>query len=206
MSPDPQPRKVLVIEDETPVRESFRNFLEDQLYTVFEASNGQDGIELFERCQPDVVLIDLRMPVMNGHQVLEKLVTQSPDTPLIIVSGTGHIGDTIEALHLGAWDYLLKPVTDLNMLDHAIKTALERARLIAENRQYQQDLEKLVEERTSDLNGKIEELTRINRMALGRERRIIELKRQINNLHAELGRGPQYGSPDLVAEDPSLLD
>jgi DNA-binding NtrC family response regulator len=205
MTPAPQP-KVLVIEDEQPVRDSFRNFLEDQLYTVFEASNGREGIELFDECQPDIALIDLRMPVMNGHQVLEKLSRKAPDTPLIIVSGTGHIGDTVEALHLGAWDYLLKPVTDLSMLEHAIRQALERTRLIRENREYQQHLEEQVEGRTRELNEKVVELTRFNRMAVGRERRIIELKRQINKLLGELGREPQYKSPDIVEEDPSLID
>lgn len=205
MSPTPRP-KVLVIEDEEPVRESFRNFLEDQLYEVFEAANGREGVELFNTCNPDVVLIDLRMPVMNGHQVLEKLVPQAPDTPLIIVSGTGHIGDTIEALHLGAWDYLLKPVADLNMLDHAITTALDRARLKVENRKHQEILEKQVAERTRELNTKVEELTRFNKIAVGRERRIIELKRQINKLQVELGREPQYKSPDVIEEDPGLLD
>lgn len=205
MSPTPRP-KVLVIEDEEPVRESFRNFLEDQDYDVFEATNGREGIALFAQCQPDIVLVDLRMPVMNGHQVLEKLVPQAPDTPLIIVSGTGHIGDTVEALHLGAWDYLLKPVTDLNMLEHAITNALERARLIEENRAYQTGLEMQVEERTRELNEKVAELTRFNKMAVGRERRIIELKRQINKLLLELGRDPQYKSPDVIEEDPSLLD
>ena len=205
MSQTPRP-KVLVIEDEDPVRESFRNFLEDQDYEVFDAANGREGVELFGQCQPDVVLIDLRMPTMNGHQVLEKLAPQAPDTPLIIVSGTGHIGDTVEALHLGAWDYLLKPVTDLNILEHAITKALERARLIVENRAYQQGLEAQVEERTRELNDKVGELTRFNKMAVGRERRIIELKRQINKLLAELGREPQYKSPDVIEEDPSLLD
>ena len=68
------------------------------------------------------------------------------------MSGTGNIGDTVEALHLGAWNYLLKPVTDLNILDHAITTALERAQLIVENREYQQGLEKQVEERTRAAN------------------------------------------------------
>ena len=194
MTSHPQP-KILVIEDEQPVRDSFRNFLEDQLYEVFEAVNGREGVELFQTCQPDVVLIDLRMPEMNGHQVLERLAPAAPDTPLIIVSGTGHIGDTVEALHLGAWDYLLKPVTDLSMLDHAITKALERARLIRENRAYQTGLEKLVEERTLELNAKVEELTRFNK-----------LKRQINKLLCELGREPQYESPDMIEEDPNLID
>ncbi|MBT8046695.1 MAG: response regulator, partial [Pontiella sp.] len=93
--------KVLAIDDEQPVLDSFRNFLEDQLHTVYTASNGRIGIELFDQHQPDIVLVDLRMPEMNGHEVLERLSQKSPDTPLIVVSGTGTIADTVEALHLG---------------------------------------------------------------------------------------------------------
>ncbi len=200
------PVKVLVIDDEEPVRESFQHFLEDESYTVFTAANGREGLEVFDEQQPDVVVLDLRMPEMSGHEVLENLSTKSPDTPLIVVSGTGHISDTVEALHLGAWDYLLKPVTDLSMLKHAVKRVLERATLIQENRGHQQHLEEEVERRTRELTEKIEEMSRFNRMAVGRERRIIELKRHINTLLEELGRQPKYKSPDVIDEDPSLIE
>ena len=200
------PASVLVIEDEEAVRESFRNYLEDQSYTVHEASNGREGLDLFRRHQPDIVILDLRMPEVTGHEVLAKLTEQSPDTPIIVVSGTGHVGDTVEALHLGAWDYLLKPVTDLSMLEHSIKQALDRARLIRENRNYQLHLKDEVESRTKELTGKVEEMSRFNRMAIGRERRIIELKRQINGLLRELGREHQYKSPDVIDEDTSLIE
>ena len=198
--------EVLVIEDETPVRESFREFLEDQLYIVHEATNGAEGVAQFNEHHPDVVVLDLRMPEMNGHQVLEQLSAQSPDTPLIVVSGTGNISDTIEALHLGAWDYLLKPVTDLNILEHAIKQALEKARLIKENRDYQKLLEEKVDQRTSELTEKMDQMVRFNKMAIGRERRVIELKRMINGLLRELGREPKFESPEKIEEDSSLIE
>jgi len=75
----------------------------------------------------------------------------SPDTPVIVVSGTGRLEDAIEALRLGAWDYLLKPVEDMSILAHAVKKSLERAKLIVENREHQHQLEKLVAERTAEL-------------------------------------------------------
>lgn len=200
------PVGVLVIEDEEPVRDSFRNYLEDQFYTVYEAVNGREGLELFNRHQPDVVILNLRMPEMNGHEVLQEISMKSPDIPLIVVSGTGDIGDTTEALRLGAWDYLLKPVSDLSMLEISIKQVLKRARLISKNRDYQQHLKDEVERRTKELTGKVEEMSRFNRMAIGRERRIIELKRQINVLLKELGRNAQYKSPDVIDEDPSLIE
>jgi putative two-component system response regulator len=204
MKPEQQP-KVLVIDDDDAVRESFRFYLEDNNYTVTEAANGREGLDSFFNDPPDIVLVDLRMPEVSGHRVLEKISKKSPDTPLIVISGTGHINDVVEALRLGAWDYLLKPVDDLTIVNHSISKVLERARLLRENRVYQQHLEEKVEQRTQELTKKVEEMTRFNRMAVGRERRIIELKRQINTLLTELGREPQYRSPDMIEEDLTLL-
>jgi DNA-binding NtrC family response regulator len=205
MKTKPQP-KVLVIDDDTAVRESFRFYLEDLDYAVVGAGNGREGLDCFAREHPDIVLVDLRMPEMDGHQVLEALSLEAPDTPLIVISGTGDNTDTVKALQLGAWDYILKPVKDLSIVEHAITQGLERSRLLLENREYQQHLENEVARRTRELTEKMEEMTRFNRMAIGRERRIIELKRQINALQAELGREPKYRSPELIEEDPSLLD
>lgn len=198
--------KVLIIEDEQSVRESFCNYLEDLHYTVLEADSGVRGLELFGQHQPDIVITDLRMPNMNGHEVLARLAEQSPDTPLIVASGTGTISDTVEALHLGAWDYLLKPVSDLSILEHAVTKSLDRARLLKENREYQLHLENEVDRRTQELTDKVDEMSRFNKMAMGRERRIIELKREINELLTELGRAPKFKSPDLIDKDTSLSE
>jgi len=205
MQSDQQP-KVLVIDDDDTVRESFRCYLEDNGYAICEAANGREGLTLFSAENPDIVLVDLRMPEVDGYQVLEKISQASPDTPLIVVSATGRIGDAVEALHLGAWDYLLKPLSDLSIVDHSISKALERARLLRENRDYQKHLEEEVERRTAELTQKVEEMSRFNRMAVGRERRIIELKRIVNSLLAELDREPRFKSPNMLKEDPSLLD
>ncbi|WP_372795033.1 response regulator [Pontiella sp.] len=189
---------ILIIEDERPVRDSYRNFLEDLEFTVLEAPDGPAGIALFEAHHPDVVILDLRMPKMSGHDVMRALSAIDPFTPMIVVSGTADIADTVEALHLGAWDYLLKPITDLNILENSIRQVLARARKMTENRKYQQQLEQDVERRTRELTGKMEEMTRFNKMAMGRERRIIELKRMINDLLVELGRPPKFKSPNLI--------
>jgi len=143
--------KVLTIDDEDPVRLSISAFLEDYNYEVLEAVNGKIGLEIFNKERPDLVLVDLRMPEMDGLEVLEKIIKKSPDTPIIVVSGAGIISDIIEALHLGAWDYLLKPLTDMEVLYHSVEKALERARLINENRKYRKHLEDEVEKRTKEL-------------------------------------------------------
>ncbi|MCW8908480.1 MAG: EAL domain-containing protein [Sedimenticola sp.] len=154
---------ILTIDDEQAVRESFHLYLEDFGFTVLEAENGRIGIRLFDELRPDLVLVDLRMPEVDGLQVLDHVVSRSPDTPVLVVSGTGVIDDVIEALHLGAWDYLLKPVQDLSVLLHAVRKNLERSRLTRENRAYQERLEEKVRLRTEELWRANEELHQINR-------------------------------------------
>ncbi|MET1255340.1 response regulator [Aliikangiella maris] len=133
--------KVLVIDDEPLVRESVVIYLEDSGYQVFEAVDGQQGIEHFCEFNPDVVLCDLRMPGMDGLEVLRKLNEISPNTPIIIVSGAGQIQDVVEALRLGALDYLVKPITDMAVLENAIINALRRHQLEEENKAYRKELE-----------------------------------------------------------------
>lgn len=135
---------ILTIDDEAFIRISFRNFLEDCDYRVLEADNGRAGVEIFQREHPDLVLLDLRMPEMDGLEVLQVITAQAPDTPVIVVSGTGVLSDALEALRLGAWDYLMKPVEDLSVMQHAVERALERSRLLKENRNYKKHLEEIV--------------------------------------------------------------
>jgi len=142
---------VLIIDDERPIRNSFRGFLEDLEYSVLEADNGRVGLEIFKKERPHIVIVDLRMPGMNGFEVVERAVEHSPDTPVIIVSGAGSISDAVAAMRLGAWDYVVKPVEDLSVLALVIEKSLERSRLIRENRAYQEQLEEKVAARTEAL-------------------------------------------------------
>ncbi len=142
---------ILTIEDDFHVRSSFRHFLEDCDYRVLEASNGRDGLELVEEVSPDLVLVDLIMPEMAGLEVLEHLSEIVPDLPVVVVSGTGCISDVVLALRKGAWDYLLKPLEDLEVLRHVVERGLERARLIGEHKAYQSKLEEKVKRRTLQL-------------------------------------------------------
>ena len=138
---DKTPRTILTVDDEDAVRWSIKTYLEDCGYRVLEAKNGRAGLEVFERERPDLVLADLRMPEMNGIDLMQAILALSPQTPVIIVSGTGVISDAIEAIRLGAWDYVLKPIRDMAVLSHRIDRSLERARLRQENEEYQRHLE-----------------------------------------------------------------
>jgi len=135
---------ILVIDDEPGIRESLAAYLEDSGYNILEAENGQRGLELVGEHGPDLVLTDLQMPVMGGLEVLAGMASQYSEIPVIIVSGQGELNDAIQALKLGAWDYLTKPVQDMAMLEHAVERSLERARLLRQNQAYQEQLETTV--------------------------------------------------------------
>ncbi|MBV1908569.1 MAG: response regulator [Kangiellaceae bacterium] len=132
---------ILVIDDEALVRESMAIYLEDSGFNVIQAVDGKQGVAMFEEFRPDLVLCDLRMPEMDGMAVLSKMGEIAPEIPIIIVSGAGQINDVVEALRLGALDYLVKPITDMAVLENAVDNALHRTHLEAENQTYKDELE-----------------------------------------------------------------
>lgn len=124
---------LLIIDDDEVVRASLAAYLEDSGFSVLQASNGQQGLQVFERDQPDLVICDLRMPQMGGLELIRQVTERAPQTPVIVVSGAGVMNDAVEALRLGAADYLIKPLEDLAVLEHSVRRALDRARLLVEN-------------------------------------------------------------------------
>jgi len=142
---------ILTIDDEKAIRLSFKEYLTDFGYNVITAENGRIGINVFREKNPSLILCDLRMPEVDGLEVIRVVSEESPETPIIVVSGTGVITDVIEALHRGAWDYILKPIKNLSELTHVIKTNLEKSQLKKENREYQDHLEIMVAQKTAEL-------------------------------------------------------
>lgn len=133
--------KILTIDDEAGIRSAIGAYLEDSGFEIIEAENGRIGIEQCRSQKPDLVLCDLRMPEVDGLEVLATLGSEFPDMPFIVVSGMGGLGDAIEALKLGAWDYITKPIQDMAVLEHAIRNSLERSRLLQQNEEYREHLE-----------------------------------------------------------------
>ena len=132
---------VLLIDDDVAVRQSISTYLEDSGFDVTQAASGFEGVERLKTTSPDVILTDLRMPGMDGKQVMQEAKSWKPETPVIVVSGMGVVKDVVEALRLGAADYLVKPLVDMEMLVIAIKRALERRELKSENLVYREQLE-----------------------------------------------------------------
>ena len=134
-------QQILVIDDEEYVRDSMAKFLEDFGYQVNQAENGRRGLEMIRYGRPDLILCDLRMPEMDGLEFLGELSEIDSQTPTIIISGAGNVGDTVQALRLGAWDYIIKPIHDMDVLRHSVDRVMERKRLLEEQAQYRKDLE-----------------------------------------------------------------
>lgn len=135
------PATLLIIDDDEVVRLSLADYLEDSGFNVLQASNGQQGLQIFEREQPDLIICDLRMPQVDGLTLLRRISELSIDTPVLVLSGAGVMSDVVEALRLGAADYLIKPLEDLMVLEHSVNRALDRARLRLENDRYRVKLE-----------------------------------------------------------------
>ena len=120
---------ILVVEDECYVRESLTAYLEDIGCRVLVAENGQSGLELFRSEAPDLVMTDLRMPVMDGFVLVEAISAEAEFTPIIVVSGVGAVDEAVRAMRLGAWDYLSKPIMNLEELQIVLERCLDRARI-----------------------------------------------------------------------------
>ncbi len=163
MSAEPSlKRRVLIIDDEDIIRDSVSTYLEDSGFVVYRAGDGREGLRRFRELTPDVVLLDLRMPRMDGIEVLAAIAEQLDEIPVIVVTGAGVLQDAVAALRLGAFDFVTKPIVDMAVLEHAVNRALERTRLIEENRRYQAHLKDEISSRTKDLHRRSEQLLAAN--------------------------------------------
>jgi sigma-B regulation protein RsbU (phosphoserine phosphatase) len=143
---------VLTIEDEAPIRRGIAAYLEDSGFHMLEADDGIRGLEVMRTQRPDAVLCDLRLPGMDGLEVLSTITREFPETPVIVVSGVGQLSYAVQALKRGAWDYVTKPIPEMGVLEGALWRALERARLLRENRRYRMHLEALNRELSRTLH------------------------------------------------------
>ena len=124
--------RILIIDDERAIRSTLREILEYESYQVDDAVDGPTGLELVSKESYDVILCDIKMPQMDGIEVLEK-VQQMTDAPMVMISGHGNIETAVEAIKKGAYDYIAKPL-DLNRLLITIRNAMDKSRLVTETK------------------------------------------------------------------------
>jgi DNA-binding NtrC family response regulator len=126
--------RILIIEDEAAIRRVLVKILseENDAYEVTEAEDGLIGIELIKKEDFDLVLCDIKMPKMDGVEVLEAVKKIKPEVPMVMISGHGDLDTAVNTMRLGAFDYISKP-PDLNRLLHTVRIALDRKELVVEN-------------------------------------------------------------------------
>ena len=136
--------KVLVIDDERAIRSTLKDILSLEGFDVALAENGAVGIEMFEKGGVDVAFLDIKMPGMDGIEVLERLQAISPEVPVVMISGHGTIDTAVEAIKKGAYDFIAKPL-DLNRILITLRNATDKTTLVQETKKLRTKVNKTYE-------------------------------------------------------------
>ena len=147
--------KLLFIDDEESVRKVFSISLRKEGYEVLTAENGEKGLEVFMRENPPIALVDIKMPGMDGIEVLRRIKEMNPETEVIIITGHGDMDSAIKALKLDASDFLTKPISD-EALSVALKRAQKKIKLKQQLKEYTYDLENMVRAATEEIKRRYE--------------------------------------------------
>jgi DNA-binding NtrC family response regulator len=136
--------KVLIIDDERPIRSALRDILEYEKLQVDDAATGTEGLQKLEKDKYDLVLCDIKMPGIDGIEVLEKIMENGYATPVVMISGHGTIETAVEAVKKGAFDFIAKPL-DLNRLLVTVRNALDKSIIVNENKLLKKKISKTYE-------------------------------------------------------------
>lgn len=150
--------KILVIDDQRSIRNTLKDILEYENHTVDLAEDGEQGLEKYKATKYDVVLCDIKMPNMDGMEVLDKLQSENHDAPVIMISGHGNIDTAVDAIKKGAYDFIEKPL-DLNRMLVTIRNAIEKKDLVTETKVLKRKVSK-----TYDMIGESEPIAKVKEM------------------------------------------
>ena len=153
-------KKILIIDDERSIRRALREILEFEEYDVFEAENGREGLDLLKANQYDLVFCDIKMPILDGMEVLEAFKKTENETPFIMISGHGTIETAVEAIRKGAFDFIEKPL-DLNRILVTLRNAKERVSFVEQTTVLKSTIKKI---KGSTIIGESEGIRRIKEM------------------------------------------
>jgi signal transduction histidine kinase len=143
-------QKILLVDDEEGIRKVLGISLSDSGYQVFTAKSGEEALQIFKEQAPPIVMTDIKMPGMDGIELLQRMKQENPDAEVIMITGHGDMELAIQSLKHEATDFITKPIND-DALEIALKRAKERISLKTQIREYTENLEKLVEEKTEQL-------------------------------------------------------
>ncbi len=150
--------RILIIDDEKSIRNSLKEILEYEKYKVDEAPDGIEGIKMAEKEKYDIIFCDIKMPKMDGIEVLENLQAKVPESPVVMISGHGNIDTAVEAIKKGAFDFIAKPL-DLNRILITVRNAQDRTSLVKETKTLKRKITK-----TSEMIGESEGMKKIRDM------------------------------------------
>ena len=131
--------RILVADDEKNIRQGLAAALELDGHEVALAADGEEALKIFSRGDIDLVLSDLRMPGLSGEELIEKIQSETPGTPVIVLTGHGTVETAVKAMRLGAWDFLTKPV-NLDYLSLLVKQALDNRELLLKHKRLEEEL------------------------------------------------------------------
>lgn len=151
-------KKLLIIDDEKSIRKTLREILEYEKYQVDEAADGSEGLSMIQKDKYDIILCDIKMPKMDGIELLEKIMQLSSDSPVVMISGHGTIETAVEAVKKGAFDFIAKPL-DLNRLLVTIRNAMDKSTLVTETKVLKKKVSK-----TFDMIGASKAIVQIQEM------------------------------------------
>ena len=154
--------KILVVDDEPSIRKTLREILEFEKYEVDEAVDGLDCMVKLKKSEYDVIIMDIKMPKMDGMEALERVQLLASDTPVIMISGHANIDTAVDAVKKGAFDFIAKP-PDLNRMLITVRNAMDKSSLITETKVLKRKVSK---SKTQDMIG--------DSPAIGRIKEIIE--------------------------------
>jgi two-component system, NtrC family, nitrogen regulation response regulator NtrX len=180
--------KILIVDDEIPIRRTLREILEFEQYDVDEAADGLECVAKVQKTKYDVIIMDIKMPKMDGIEALERLQILSPETPVVMVSGHGNIETAVDAVKKGAFDYISKP-PDLNRMLITIRNAMEKSELVTTTKKLEQQVVKATGKKGVNM--------------IGESAPILEIKRMLDKVAPTESRvlitGPNGSGKELVA-------
>ena len=196
----PGKHTVLVVDDESSIREILERLLKSSGYEPVAAANGQEALKRISQQEFEVVLLDIKMPVLSGLDVLLELRRDHPDICVIMATAVTDVEKAVATMKMGAYDYILKPF-NLDDVLLRVEKALERRRLVLRDREYHRDLEREVKEKTDLLQERfaqlIQGLAREHTMAL--ELEALRLAKREKGLFSSLP--PELQQPKKSVEE-----
>ena len=152
--------KILIIDDERPIRSTLREILEFEKFKVDDAEDGKTGFELIKKNKYDIILCDIKMPKMDGMEVLEESMKIGIETPFVMISGHGNVETAVEAIKKGAFDFIQKPL-DLNRILVTLRNALDKESFVKEIKTLKRKVSKA---KSSDIIGRSKSILAIKEM------------------------------------------